>query len=95
MSGLRRGDMSMQRTREQIQIAHQIEHLVAREFVGEAQRGVYDFVVIHEEFALSRRPPLARPYSAELAELRTKPKVRAGAISRVYVSGEVSSKCNC
>src|SRR5271166_1754449 len=68
MAGFRRGYMRMQRTAEQVEIADQIEHLVAREFVVEAQSGVHDFVVIDEDCVVEAGAA-AKAEFVELAEL--------------------------
>jgi hypothetical protein len=50
-------------TAEQIEVAHDVEDLVAGELVGKAQL-VFTIFSSSTRMQLSRRPPLARPIAA-------------------------------
>ena len=83
MAGFVRHDARLQRTSDQGQVADQIERLVPAEFVGEAQRAVQDCSRSSSTMAFSSEPPRIRPMACSPAKSCTKPKVRAGASSRL------------
>ena len=57
MAGLVRDDVAEDRASQQIEIADQVEHLVAGEFVGEAQRRVNHLLIVDQDQIV--QPPAA------------------------------------
>src|SRR5277367_7044613 len=58
----------MQRTAQQVEVAYEVEDLVAREFVGETQSSIHDLVIVDEDCVVEAGAT-AEAELVELAEL--------------------------